>query len=67
VATPELTEGQKEIMQLIADGHTTREIADKLGLSYSSISQRKERIYRKLKVDNASSAVRRCWDQGWIK
>ena len=62
----ELTDRQLQIMRLIADGCTSREIADVLGLSPGTISSHKVAIYRKLKVDSAASAVRRCWENGWL-
>lgn len=62
----ELTDRQKQIMRLIADGCTTAEVADILGISQSTVADHKKRIYRKLRVDNAASAVRRCWEQGWL-
>jgi DNA-binding NarL/FixJ family response regulator len=49
---PRLTQRQGEIASCFAQGMSTSQIAKKLGLSSSTISTVKARIYEKLKIDN---------------
>lgn len=54
-----LTPREKEILDLLAEGFLYKEIADKLGVSYSTVQTHVERIYRKLQVHSRSQAVAR--------
>lgn len=49
---------EKEILQLIKHGRTSKEIADKLSLSINTINRHRQNIFRKLKVTNAMEACR---------
>jgi predicted ATPase/DNA-binding CsgD family transcriptional regulator len=52
-----LNERELEILRLIEDGFTNREIAQKLGLSYETIKWYNKQIYSKLGVHNRTQAV----------
>lgn len=52
-----LTVREKEILTLIAEGNTMHQIAQKLALSYNTMTTHFKHIYRKLKVHNRGSAV----------
>lgn len=52
-----LSEREQEIMQLLSEGCLYKEIADKLGISYSTVRTHVERIYAKLQVQSRSQAV----------
>jgi len=52
-----LTPREKEILQLLVDGFTMREIADKLFVSYHTIDTHQKNIYVKLHVHSRSGAV----------
>lgn len=54
-----LTPREREILDLLAEGFLYKEIADRLGVSYSTVQTHVERIYRKLQVHSRSQAVAR--------
>jgi DNA-binding NarL/FixJ family response regulator len=55
----ELSEREKEVLDLIASGATNREIAERLFLSPHTIKEHTSALYRKLKARNRAEAVRR--------
>ncbi|MDT7782149.1 MAG: hypothetical protein QOF58_568 [Pseudonocardiales bacterium] len=46
----ELSEAELEVTELAAQGHTNREIADRLFITASTVEQHLTRVYRKLNV-----------------
>jgi two-component system, NarL family, response regulator NreC len=57
-AHPRLTPREKEVLRLIALGHTSVEIAEKLGLSPRTIETHRARIHRKLGATTRAELVR---------
>ncbi|MFP4376588.1 MAG: response regulator transcription factor [Spirochaetales bacterium] len=61
--TPALTSRQLEVLKLICDGHTERQIADSLGISYHTAHAHKNNIMQRLhihsKVDLVKYAVQK--------
>ena len=56
---PELTEREREILSLIADGQTNAEIAEKLVISLKTVRNHVSNIFSKLQVaDRAQAALR---------
>lgn len=56
---PELTEREREILSLIADGNTNAEIAEKLVISMKTVRNHVSNIFSKLQVaDRAQAAIR---------
>jgi two-component system response regulator NreC len=53
-----LTPREREVLRLIALGHTSVEIANKLGLSPRTIETHRARIHRKLHLDTRAQLVR---------
>lgn len=62
-----LTPRELEVLRLIALGHTSVEIADKLGLSPRTIETHRARIHRKLKLDTRAQLVRYALQHGLLK
>lgn len=56
--TGKLTPREREVLRLIALGHTSVEIADKLGLSPRTIETHRARIHRKLGLATRAELVR---------
>ncbi len=48
----QLSNREREVFQLIAEGHSTREIADSLFVSVSTVKSHKAKIMEKLGIDN---------------
>jgi len=58
-AAPEaLTPRQREILQLIAEGHTTKEIASKLGLSVKTVETHRMQLMERLDIHDIAGLVR---------
>jgi DNA-binding NarL/FixJ family response regulator len=57
---PVLTRRQLEVVQLIARGHTSQEIAHELGVRPKTVENYKQRVFVRLGVQNQAHAVARC-------
>lgn len=53
-----LTPRQREILQLVAEGHTSKEIADHLRLSFKTIEAHRAQIMERLGVGDVTALVR---------
>jgi two-component system, NarL family, response regulator DevR len=61
-----LTERQREILGLLAEGQSARGIADRLGISERSIRSHITTLYRRLEVTNRVEAVSRALSLGLV-
>lgn len=52
-----LSEREVEIIKLIAESYTTKEISEKLFLSFHTISTHRKNIFRKLKIRSSSELI----------
>lgn len=62
-----LTERETEVLQLVAKGKTTKEIAHDLFLSYGTVRNYISIILDKLEVNNRIEAISRYKQMGWFK
>lgn len=53
-----LTPREREIVQLIAEGQSTKEVADTLGISVKTVEMHRLRIYSKLQLRSVGELVR---------
>jgi two-component system response regulator NreC len=53
-----LTEREREILQLIAEGYTSREIAQRLGLKPKTVQNHRANIMEKLQLNSTAGLVR---------
>ena len=53
----DLTEGERTVLKLLAEGNSVKLIADELCLSADAIKSRIKKIYEKLHVHNLGEAV----------
>jgi two-component system, NarL family, response regulator DevR len=65
-AEPPLTDRQREILRLIAEGYSNREIASHETLSENTVKSHIQEILRKLKVRNRVEAAIRATREGWV-
>ncbi len=63
-AFPELTEREREVLRLLAQGLTNAAIAERLFLSPRTVKSHVAHIYGKLGVDNRAAATRFAVDHG---
>ena len=61
-----LTSSEIEIVKLIANGLTTKEIAFKRNISYHTVNTHRKNIFRKLEVTNSSELIILAIKAGWI-
>jgi DNA-binding NarL/FixJ family response regulator len=66
VARPALTPRQIEVVQLIARGFTSHEIAGELGVRPKTVENYKQRAFVRLGVQNQAHAVARCARMGLV-
>lgn len=57
--TENLSEREREVLELLSQGFLYKEIADKLGISYETVHTYIRRIYEKLQVRTRTEAVAR--------
>jgi DNA-binding NarL/FixJ family response regulator len=65
-AGPALTDREREVLDLIAQGATNREIAAQLFLSPHTVKEHSSSLYRKLGARNRAEAVQKAQRQGLI-
>jgi DNA-binding CsgD family transcriptional regulator len=58
---PDLTPRQIELLRLVADGHTNRQIARRLMVADSTVRKHMENIFERLQVSNRAAAVARAF------
>lgn len=58
VEGPKLSAREREVFQLIAEGHRTRDIATLLHISPKTVETHRSQIFRKLNVDNVAQLTR---------
>jgi DNA-binding NarL/FixJ family response regulator len=61
-----LTERERLVLELMAMGCVKKEVADRLDISYSTVAQYTESIYKKLQVPNVAAAVAAAIRKGLI-
>lgn len=62
----ELTEGEMQVLRLVAQGADNRTVAERLALSERTVANRLSEIYRKLRVSNRTQAVLVALRRGWV-
>jgi len=62
-----LTEREKEVLTLVADGKNTKEIADELSIKTGTVRNYISMILDKLEVKNRIEAISRFKEKGWFK
>ena len=74
VANPEssrspdfLTEREREILKLVAEGHSTKEIASKLGISAKTVDNHRTNLMRKLNIHDVASLTRHAFESGLLE
>jgi DNA-binding NarL/FixJ family response regulator len=66
-ATAELSEREADVIRLIAQGYSNKEIATQLGLSIKTVETYKARAMEKLGLDSRVAIVRYALQRGWLQ
>ena len=61
-----LTSREQEVMRLLAEGRTVREVASDLSLSVKTVEAHKLNLMRKLDIHNRASLIEYAAQQGWV-
>lgn len=62
----QLSEREKEILQLLSQGHDYKEIANKISISPNTVKKHTINIYQKLHVNSKAQALRIAYTKGLI-
>ena len=62
-----ITARQWEILVLMSEGHSTKEIAKKLGIARTTVRNHKSIMYRRMKVNGGEHAIAMAFDREWMK
>jgi two-component system nitrate/nitrite response regulator NarL len=62
----DLTDREREVLSLLAQGHSTREIAQALSISYSTARNHIQNILHKLNVHSRLEAVAYAYEHGLV-
>lgn len=62
-----LTDREREILQLVAESHSTKEIAAKLGISVKTVDNHRTNLMRKLNLHDVASLTRYALEIGLIE
>jgi DNA-binding NarL/FixJ family response regulator len=62
-----LTSREQEVMRLLAEGRTVREVAQELSLSVKTVEAHKLNLMRKLDIHNRASLVEYAMQKGYIQ
>lgn len=62
-----LTDREREVLELVADGKNTKEIADQLSLKAGTVRNYISTILDKLEVKNRIEAITQSKEKGWFK
>jgi DNA-binding NarL/FixJ family response regulator len=65
-ATAELSERETDVLRLIANGHSNKEISARLGISVKTIETYKARAMEKLGFKTRVDVVRHAASKGWL-
>jgi DNA-binding NarL/FixJ family response regulator len=61
-----LTDREREILKLVAESHSTKEIAQKLGISVKTVDNHRTNLMRKLDLHDVASLTRYALETGLI-
>ena len=62
-----LTDREREILQLVAESYSTKEIATKLGISVKTVDNHRTNLMRKLNLHDVASLTRYALEIGLIE
>jgi two-component system response regulator NreC len=62
-----LSHRERHVLQLVAEGRSTREIAPELGIGFKTVESHRTRIMRKLDIHNTAGLVRYAIRRGLVR
>jgi DNA-binding NarL/FixJ family response regulator len=67
VSSPRLTCRERQVLELVADGYRTAEIAEQLSLGARTVETHRSKLMRKLGVHTAAAMVRAALEFGFLR
>jgi len=61
-----VSKSEKRVLQLIANGLSSKQIADQLFLSEHTVNTHRRNILRKLQCSSSSEMIKKCILNGWM-
>jgi len=55
----DVTPREKEVLELVAKGNSTKQIADRLGISIRTVESHRINMLKKMKVNNSAELIRK--------
>lgn len=55
----EITPREREVLELVAQGHSTKQVADKLGIGTRTVESHRVNMLKKMKVNNTAELVKK--------
>jgi two-component system, NarL family, response regulator NreC len=65
--SPDLTAREREVLTMVAYGHTNKEIASLLGITVKTVETHKTNAMQKLEIGTRADLVRFALAQGWLE
>ncbi|MBI4465004.1 MAG: response regulator transcription factor [Acidobacteria bacterium] len=62
-----LTDREKEVLKLVAEGHSNKEVAEMLGISVKTAMSHRERLMEKLQIHNRTDLIKFALRKGVIR
>jgi len=62
----EITSREKEVLELVAQGNSTKQIADLLGISIRTVESHRINMLKKMKVNNTAELIKKALEQKLI-
>ncbi len=62
-----LTKREKEVLCLVAEGHTNRQVAERLGIKIKTVETHRANIMNKLALRNLAQLVKYAIREGMVK
>jgi DNA-binding NarL/FixJ family response regulator len=56
----DITPREKEVLSLVANGYSTKQIADSLNISIRTVESHRINMLKKMKVSNSAELIRKC-------
>jgi len=61
-----VTKREKEVLQLLANGYSTKQIASKLNISYHTVVSHRKNIISKFQVQNTAELISKAMNSFWL-
>lgn len=66
IESAEITPREKEVLTLVARGHSTKQIADQLGISIRTVETHRINMLKKLEVSNSAELISKAFELGLL-